>query len=162
MGDRGRNASVSTWLVRGVLFAVLWWAIAEGRPVSWPFVVLGVGGATAASVALWPTTRWRLPGLLRFAWFFLTQSVRGGIDVSLRALLPWGRVRPGFERRQLTIEDPQARLLLTNALSLLPGTLSVQLDDGRLLVHLLDTQSGARRSIDLLESHVADLVRRDS
>jgi multicomponent Na+:H+ antiporter subunit E len=158
MSYRLRHASLSTWIARGVLFGVLWWAIAEGRPVSWPFVVLGVAAATAGSVALWPAAPWRLRGLMHFGLFFLTQSVRGGVDVSLRALLPWGRVRPGFERRELTLEDPQARLLMTNALSLLPGTLSARLDDGRLVVHLLDMESEARRSIDLLESHVAGLI----
>ena len=46
-------------------------------------------------------------------------------------------------------------------LSLMPGTLAAGTRDGRLLVHLLDTQAGFERAIPREEAAIAAMIHAD-
>jgi multicomponent Na+:H+ antiporter subunit E len=48
-------------------------------------------------------------------------------------------LHPGFVRYQLTLEPGPSRVFLVNCLSLLPGTLSAELNGDELILHALDT-----------------------
>jgi multicomponent Na+:H+ antiporter subunit E len=146
-------------LVRGVVFAVVWWAIVEGRPVGWYFAVIAVAAATALSVAIYPPGRWTLRGVLRFIPYFLVESVRGGLDVALRAFRPGPQVTPDFIEYEFTGSDPQVRLLVANAMSLMPGTLAARVHDHSVIVHLLDVTSSATRIPAELDARVNAMVR---
>jgi multicomponent Na+:H+ antiporter subunit E len=67
-------------------------------------------------------------------------------------------IRPGFLRYELRLPAAgSSRVFMTACLSLLPGTLSVQLEDDYLVVHTLDRAEPNRSRIRTLEDHVADL-----
>ena len=91
-----------------------------------------------------------LRGLPRFSAFFLTQSVLGGIDVAKRALAPKLRLNPGFLDFSCAIRNPASRLLFVNCISLLPGTLSADLQGRALRIHYLGGDTS---------HHYADLER---
>ncbi len=138
-------------------FAALWWLLSNGDPDSWiigvPAVIaaawsaqrLGVGHASAVS----------MPGLLRFIPFFVWESVRGGLDVALRTLSPRMRIEPGFVTYNTILSNQSARALFASCVNLLPGTLSAEIIDARLDVHLLDVTSDYNRELRRLESVVA-------
>jgi len=46
---------------------------------------------------------------------------------------------------------------MANAVSLLPGTLSVELDEDILRVHVLDETSAINEELNMLENHLADI-----
>jgi len=50
-----------------------------------------------------------------------------------------------------------ARIFFSNTVSLLPGTLSADLEEDRLTVHILDERLSLLESLQLLESLVAGL-----
>jgi len=153
-----RRATVRAVLWRGVLFALLWWALTDGRPGSW-----GVGGvsvALATSLALLPpvgTCVSRI-GLVRFLVFFFVQSLRGGVQVAAFALRPRPGLRPGFHDIALRLPAGLGRILLANTLSLLPGTLSVELDGDRLCLHVLDETAPTEREVRVVEDRLAHML----
>jgi len=158
--ERGQVARAV--LARTVLFTIAWWSVAEGRPVAWPFAVAGVGGASLLSVLLLPPGRWTLMGVARFIPFFLLASVRGGVDVAWRALVPGRHVEPGWVTHVFETDDPDVRLVITNVLSLTPGTLSARLDGDRLIVHVLDLHSEAVRMPQIVEERAMAMTRATS
>lgn len=140
--------------------AALWWLLNPGDPASWvvgaPAVLIGAGVAAALASPV----RWRLSplGALRFAAFFARGAVLGAVDVARRALAPRPRLAPGLVEARLGLPPGPARVLLANAVTLLPGTLTVELDGDRLLVHALDADARAvRADLARLETRVQGL-----
>jgi multicomponent Na+:H+ antiporter subunit E len=97
----------------------------------------------------------RLPG---FILYFLYHSLRGGVDVAWRALHPGLPVAPCFVEHPLSLPAGPPRTLMVSLISLLPGSLCVEVDEARqrLLVHLLD--ESAAHTLPSLERQVARLA----
>lgn len=146
-------------LSRLVGLTVLWWALGEGRvhePLQGAFAV---GAAGAVSLWLVPPGRWgwRWSALPGFVPFFLRESWLGGIDVARRAFHPRLPLRPGLLRYRVSLTREDARVFFTYVVSLLPGTLSVQLDGDVLVVHALDERLPVRERLSELERQVVRL-----
>lgn len=126
-----------------VALTLLWLALdGAQRWYAAPFVAaLGAAlGAAVASVRPAPVRLARVPA---FAAFFLGASLRGGVDVAWRAVHPALPIAPQFARFEIDLPEGQPRTLMVSVLSLMPGTLSVELerDRGTLLVHALTAQA---------------------
>lgn len=159
-GTAGFGLAAGQAARRAVLFALLWWALAEGAPGAWGVGAVAVALATAASLILHPPHRVRLSwiGLARFAGFFLWQSLRAGVAVAAMALRPRLAIRPAVRVVPLRLPSPAARILLANTLSLLPGTLSIGLDDDGLRLHVLDARRDTEAEVRRAEAHVARML----
>ena len=134
-------AKWSTAVRRALIFMLVWWALAEGSLDRWPFALAMVALATFLSLALLPPPPWRLrwQALPAFVLFFFHQALLGGFDVAWRALHPQLPIKPGFSHHPLQPKPLAARLLLAWTVSLLPGTLSVEIEPDSLEVHSLNT-----------------------
>ena len=123
------------------MLAGLWWIIVQGRADAWLVGLPAVALATLASIRLGGNELpgLSLGGLAIFTTLFLSESVRGGIDVARRTLGPGLHIEPGFHSYHLHISHPAARVLLINCIGLLPGTLAADLDADHVDLHLLDT-----------------------
>jgi multicomponent Na+:H+ antiporter subunit E len=146
---------------RSALLAGLWWLIVQGRPDAWLVGIPAVALAVMASNQLndHALQRLSLAGLFAFITLFLRESIRGGLDVTLRTLRPSMRIKPGFRRYRLHISDPSARVLLINCIGLLPGTLAADLDGDHAELHLLDSSDNPDPQLLRLEQAVARLFR---
>jgi multicomponent Na+:H+ antiporter subunit E len=95
----------------------------------------------AAAVGVWlapgEVYPWRPLRLLLFILFFLRESFRGGVDVAWRAMLPGMPIEPTFVEFPLNLPPGLPRTVMVGVISLLPGTLSVDLDQTTLRVHAL-------------------------
>ena len=148
-------------LALAALLALIWFVLAGGAPSSWivgvPAIATALLLARRVEVA---TAPWRLDpaGVLRFAAFFLRESVRGGIDVAGRVSARRLRVAPGLVRYRwrLAPGDP-ARTTFVLCVSLLPGTLVVAAGERDLLIHALDATTPVAGELAALEQHVAGL-----
>jgi len=148
-------------LTRITFFASLWWIFVQGRADAWLIGLPAVALAAMASISLSSESMPGLSviGLFRFIGLFMTESISGGIDVARRTLSPELRVQPGFSRYRLSLDDPHARVLLINCISLLPGTLSTSIDGDYVELHRLDMRQDPVPQLQQLEQAIARLFR---
>jgi multicomponent Na+:H+ antiporter subunit E len=144
-------------LLRVILLAGWWMVLSRGDIASWLVGVPIVTVATWVSVRLVPAVRWRwsLRGALQFGAFFARQSLLGGIDVAGRALHPGLPIRPGFASAPMRLPHGAARICLINVISLLPGTLAVDMEGDTLTLHTIDDRLPVVESVATLERYVA-------
>ena len=142
---------------RTVIFALLWWVLTEGAPNSWLVGVPVVLLAVLASEALLPGVSWSLPGAVRFVPFFLWHSLHGGVDVARRALHPRLPISPELFDYRWRLPPGLPRVFMANTVSLLPGTLSAELDEEYLRVHVLDQTGNFVSGLAVVEARVARL-----
>lgn len=153
-------SAVRAVLWRSALFALLWWALTDGRADNWGVGAVSILAAAILSLRLLPPVPTYVSriGLLRFVAFFFVQSLRGGIQVAWFALRPRTGLRPDIHEIRLRMPEGIGRVLLTNTLSLLPGTLSVGLEGNRLCLHVLDGQAPAEAEVRRAEIRVAHML----
>ncbi len=127
-------------LVPLLLLGLLWVGIAKGDAAS---LLVGIPSVMLAFVAFArlrdrPSQRIRLRKLPGFSAWFVWHALRGGADVAWRALQPRMPLDPGFLRHPLALPGGASRVFLVNCLSLLPGTLSADIEGDELVLHALD------------------------
>ena len=146
------------FIVRLVVFAGMWWVVSEG---DLPFAIVSgavVTVAAAASIVVLPAgsnpLRWR--GVVRFVPWFLAQALAGGIDVARRAWSPGLPIDPGVVEVPLRLEGTPARVAFAWAMSLMPGTATVTLEEDRVTVHALDQRLPVEARLLELERRLAE------
>lgn len=151
------NTYLRTWLLRFVLFVLMWWVLTDGAMDSWPVGLPVVLIATLVSVMLMPPLSWSLRGMFLFIPYFLWHSLRGGVDVARRAFHPQLPISPGLLDYRFRLPPGMSRVFMANTVSLLPGTLSVELDEDTLRVHVLDETGAINEELNMLENRLADI-----
>jgi multicomponent Na+:H+ antiporter subunit E len=155
-----RGTAVRAAATRAALLGLVWWAVAEGAGTGWGLGIVAV--SVAAATSLWlqppgePTVRLRrLPGFV--AWF-VGRSAAGGLDVARRAARRPVDVVPGTVTVPVRLPAGRPRVALADAVSLLPGTLAVELDADDLLLHVLDVTRSVETEVAELEERIARLL----
>jgi multicomponent Na+:H+ antiporter subunit E len=144
-----------TSLKRGLLFSIIWWILADGSALSWWIGVPAVLLAVIASIALVPPVGLAWVEFLRFIPFFFKHSLMGGADVAWRAFHPSLPIAPCLIEYPLHLPPGLPQVFMANTVSLLPGTLSAELEQGVLQVHLLDSQKDFIVELEAVETNVA-------
>jgi multicomponent Na+:H+ antiporter subunit E len=156
------NATARTIAVRSLLLGLVWWVVTEGDRAALGIGVPVVAVAVFVSLALGALAPVSVSpiGLVRLAVFFLVASLRGGIDVAARALSPRMPLDPGFVQYRVTLPHGPARIVFMIALSLTPGTLTVEPEGEAVCVHALVAEPAVMYAqIAALERYVAGALR---
>ena len=148
---------MKTWLLRVTLYTIIWLVLTDGAMESWPVGIPVILFSTLVSVILLPPLSFSLYGIFRFIPYFLWYSLRGGLDVALRAIQIPLAISPGLVDYPFRLPPGLPRVFMANTVSLLPGTLSVELYDEVLHVHVLDKTGAINEELNLLENRLADL-----
>jgi multicomponent Na+:H+ antiporter subunit E len=104
-----------------------------------------------------PLQRGLLPTVLRLPLlvpFFLWESLRGGIDVALRAFRPRLPLSPAIIQYRLRLPPGPAPVMMASLVSLMPGTLAM-ISGAWLRVHVLDDGRDYQDDLQRLEEKVA-------
>ena len=120
----------------------MWWVLTDGAVDSWLVGAPVVLFATLVSAILVPPFSWSVTRIVHFVPFFLWHSLSAGVDVARRALHPRLPISPRLFDHRWRLPPGPPRVFMANTVSLLPGTLSVELAEQSLCVHVLD-QTGA-------------------
>jgi len=155
-------AQLLAFLGRFVVLGVIWWMLTEGRGDALMF-----GLCCAAAAAYVPQViedprdvsprRSPLPTVLRLPLlipFFFWQSLRGGVDVALRAFKPRLPLAPAIIDYRLRLPNGPAPVMMASLVSLMPGTLAM-ISGTRLRVHVLDKTAEHHEALERLERLVA-------
>lgn len=142
---------------RAVAFTFMWWMLTEGSVNSWLVGAPVVLVATLISMVLVPPFSCSVVGSVRFVPFFIWHSLRGGADVAWRAFHPKMPIAPDLVDFPLRLPPGMSRVFMVNTVSLLPGTLSVELGSNHLKVHVLDTRKNVLSELMTLERIVAKM-----
>jgi multicomponent Na+:H+ antiporter subunit E len=148
-----------TLALRLTVFTLLWWVLTEGQPQSWPLGSLVILSTTALSLALSRPAPWSVVGFVYFVPYFLWRSLHGGADVAWRACLPGLPIEPGMLIYRLRLPPGRARIFMTAVVSLVPGTLSAEIAQNNLYVHILDKRVSSATELAVLEEKIAALFR---
>jgi multicomponent Na+:H+ antiporter subunit E len=155
------------WL-RIMLFACLWWMLAEGRVDGWLLGCLAVIAATWTSMVLHPPAahRLHLGALPGFLVYFLINSVRGGGQVAFMAVRGRGALQPIFLELPVKLPAGAPQILMVTVLGLMPGTVGVELvaelTNARLRLHVLHQDLPVVAEAQALERHIAALFGVDT
>lgn len=137
-------------------YSFIWFILAGVRPAGWILGVPAVLLATVMAVFLAPGSI-AAPNPAAAAIFipyFIFLSLMSGIDVMRRTFSPKPRINPGLMTYKTRLVGP-TRVLLANIISLLTGTLSADLEEDEIRVHLLDVEIPARENLEKLENRIA-------
>lgn len=114
--------------------------------------VLGIGALISCVIALTAARRNGLFGPLKlhpqalfhslvFVLVFIAEIIKSNVDVALRVVSPRLPIKPGIVEVKTRLTSPLARLILTSAITLTPGTLTVESREGSLFIHWIDVGS---------------------
>jgi multicomponent Na+:H+ antiporter subunit E len=151
---------IITLALRGALLAAMWWVLAEGRLDGWWLGLIAVVLAVATSIIMLPPRQDAavpMAALLGFFWYFVHQSARGGIQVAAMALRPRLDLRPAVIELRLDLPSGLARVFMTSVLGLMPGTVSIRLEEHRLRIHVLDERLPVVAEAQALEARIIRL-----
>lgn len=143
--------------IRSLLVAGLWLLLTEGAADAWVVGLPTILGALVVSHRLVPPIRLRPVALMRFLPMFAWRSLVGAWDVAARAMRPGRPLKPSLRNYRTNLPDGLPRVFFANTVSLLPGTLSADLEGDTLCIHALDDSESALESLTSLEAAVASL-----
>jgi multicomponent Na+:H+ antiporter subunit E len=115
-------------------------------------------GALSSVLVVYLAHRMRLFDTEVFEWRFLLRLVRywgwlakevlrSSLEVSRLVLSPRPRISPTVAEFESRCSHPTDQAILGNSITLTPGTLTLQIRDGRFVVHAL-TEAGARDIVE--------------
>jgi len=81
-------------------------------------------------------------GLLGYLGYFLVALVKANFDLARRILSRNIPIDPAIIEIKTSMQSDLGKLVLANSITLTPGTLSVDMQENRLLVHWIDCPEG--------------------
>jgi len=131
---------MKSWLIQGFIITSLWLVITKGNYTSLivgiPFIILAV--MSYRHLRIVGTDALNFKALPFFSIWFIIQATRGGIDITIRTLHLKIDIHPGFINYPMNIKNKNIQVFFANCVSLLPGTLSVEIKDNELILHSLN------------------------
>ncbi|MFP4664857.1 MAG: Na+/H+ antiporter subunit E [Bacteroidales bacterium] len=97
-----------------------------------------------------------------YLFVFLFELIRSNLDVARRVLSPSLPINPGIVNVKTKLQSPMARMILTNSITLTPGTLTVDIIDDTIYIHWIDVSSedreeATRKIVDRFENIISKI-----
>ncbi len=146
--------------LRTFVLVLFWWLLNRGDHASWIIGAPFIAAAVALSMVLAPPRplRWRPLQVIRFMPVFLWESLKGGVDVTRRVFQPTMPLHPTIFNYKVSLPAGLPRLLMLNVVSLLPGTLSADMHEDQLTLHVLDKHTAFETELQRIENYIANMI----
>lgn len=166
MKEKRLQSFISEWVLYTVIFSGLWVLLTQGDYRSIVIGAVAIPGSALCAVLLSPRAELRADRLtvlrvVKFLPFFLTESVKGGWESALFAILPSRTVKPHTFFYKTRLPEGRATTFFINIISLLPGTLTADTNDNVLTIHVLDRDANNLLAITTCETRIAELFGID-
>jgi len=149
------------------VFLFAFWVLLSGHlsPLLLGFGVLSV------SLVMWlvartdrvdrePVVLYPSLGLIGYCAWLMWCVVRSNIDLARRIWDPALPIYPSWIRLDIEVSTPLEKTLYANSITLTPGTLTLDVHEGRLLVHALTPNGAAGLRDGEMQRRVAALRKR--
>lgn len=141
MQEAERHGTIALWLL-----LMLLWAAADGMGdvAAAAFglaVTLAIALAVTRGTPLWGSLRFsprRLLSLGQFGLIFLRELVTSNLAVLRLVYAPRMTLRPGIVPTRTALTSPLARFVLSNTVTLTPGSLVLGMEGETIHLHVLD------------------------
>lgn len=168
---QSRNQENEGIMILGILVLLLVW-LALTRTLAFPFVIAGFLSSVIVAI-FWraimpevPSSMYKLfKRPIRFFRFVLTLAKRFAISTLHTT---WLILKGGEEGRMMAlpirVQDPLARFILLNSITLTPSTISLLVEDDLLYIHWLQASGGHgdwREIKESLEARLCSLFEGD-
>lgn len=155
-----KPTQVYSILLRTSALVLLWWLLNRGDYASWIIGAPFIAAAVALSMVLAPPRplRWRPLQVIRFMPVFLWESLKGGVDVTRRVFRPTMPLYPVIFNYKVSLPHGLPRLIMLNVVSLLPGTLSADIHEDQLTLHVLDSNTAFEDDLRRIEKLIANMI----
>jgi len=90
---------------------------------------------------------------IKFIPLFFKNLIKSNIEVAKIVLNPKLPINTGIVKLQTSLESDYDKLLLSNAITLTPGTITIELKDNDLYIHVLDIKNSDR---EVLQKEIID------
>lgn len=159
-GAYDRPSQFYAILLRTSALVLFWWLLNRGDHASWIIGAPFIAAAVALSMVLAPprALRWRPLQVIRFIPVFLWESLKGGVDVTRRVFQPTMPLHPVIFNYKVSLPAGLPRLIMLNVVSLLPGTLSADIHEDQLTLHVLDKYSAFEAELQRIEKFIANMI----
>ncbi len=98
-----------------------------------------------------------IPGLLRYMPWFLWEVTKANIDVARRILHPRLPIAPRVIRAEASQKTHLGQVIYANSITLTPGTVSVETDEGTIDVHALTRETAEDVRSGVMDRRVTDI-----
>ena len=146
-------------IVGGILLFAFWLLLSASNNVAHV-----LAGAFFAGIVMWlnpPRAAWdhKLSWLAALAYLpWLTGRIlKSGLHVSRLILDPALPISPKLFRHETKLKSDGAMVVLGNSITLTPGTITVEVAPGELIVHAIDEASSADLANGVLDEKVSRL-----
>lgn len=122
------------------------WVIFNGR-IGWDVIVVGLAVVALMGVLLKHAMGYslkgeimfigRIPAVLRYIWVLLVEMVKANFAVMKLILSPYARLQGQMVFFTPELKTKNVRSVLANSITLTPGTITVQMRDGRYCIHTI-------------------------
>lgn len=79
--------------------------------------------------------------IIYFFWVFMVALVKANLDVAKRVISPSLPINPGIVKFKTQLKTDYAKMVLANAITLTPGTLTIDVIDETFYVHWIDVST---------------------
>lgn len=84
----------------------------------------------------------RISAAVKYVFYFIWQMVKANIDIFLRVFKPEIPIKPGIVRAELHLNNPRARSIVANSITLTPGTITIDTRGDFIFVHWVFLPAG--------------------
>lgn len=97
--------------------------------------------------------------MLGFLVVFVIEVIKSNIDIALRVIQPVIPIKPGIVRVKTGLNSRIGRLLLANAITLTPGTITVDIHKDQLFIHWIyidaeDIEAATKKIVSKFERYL--------
>ena len=98
-----------------------------------------------------------IPGLLRYIPWLLWAIVKANIDVARRIVHPRLPLSPRVIRVEASQKTHLGQVIYANSITLTPGTVSIETDEGTIVVHALTREAAEDVLSGVMDGRVTDM-----
>lgn len=155
------------FLICAALMSFLWWVFVEGDSYQILFgvIVVIISSFAVTHIALRDVEHHsiRIWHIFVFAFYFIQQTVKGGIGVALLSFLPKKFTRPYYVdyKYQIPLHSKEAKLAFAAILCIFPGSLASETYQNGVQIHVLDERLFNINDVIKLEKIIAGILGED-